>query len=171
MSRCGSCNRPLRDPRSVELGFGPGCWERLHPVERAMVQASLESATPSAFGAAGVAPEDRPSLAGVGPMPTPRPPQRSDSALAVLGSWAVGLVTVLALVMFWQWLLIGLGLMAATAATGLLVERIQERRVAAEGAPALMQAVSRRKDEIGEAVAAGSRQAVAAFGRIAGERP
>jgi hypothetical protein len=131
-----------------------------------MVQASLGS---PADAAAGVAPA-RPSVVGPTPVPTPRPPQRSDSALAVMASWVVGLVTVLALVMFWQWVLLGLGLMGATAATGLLVEHLQERRLAAEGSPALVQAVSRKTAELGEAVRAGSRQALGAFGRVVGGR-
>ena len=29
MHRCGLCNRPLQDRESIELGFGPTCWQRL----------------------------------------------------------------------------------------------------------------------------------------------
>lgn len=26
MTTCGKCNRPLKDPKSVERGYGPDCW-------------------------------------------------------------------------------------------------------------------------------------------------
>jgi hypothetical protein len=26
---CGKCNRPIKDPRSIERGFGPTCWGRI----------------------------------------------------------------------------------------------------------------------------------------------
>ena len=43
MSRCGLCNRPLRDAGSIELGFGPGCWGRLSATERASAIAARGS--------------------------------------------------------------------------------------------------------------------------------
>ena len=47
MSRCGLCNRPLRDATSVELGFGPGCWDRLSATARAAALAERDLATPA----------------------------------------------------------------------------------------------------------------------------
>lgn len=26
---CGKCNRPLKDPRSIERGYGPDCWKKV----------------------------------------------------------------------------------------------------------------------------------------------
>jgi hypothetical protein len=43
VSRCGLCNRPLRDAGSIELGFGPGCWGRLSATERASAIAARGS--------------------------------------------------------------------------------------------------------------------------------
>lgn len=25
-TNCGKCGRPLKDPKSIECGFGPTCW-------------------------------------------------------------------------------------------------------------------------------------------------
>ncbi|NLE27070.1 MAG: hypothetical protein GX625_17355 [Clostridiaceae bacterium] len=26
---CGKCNRPLKDPKSIERGYGPDCWRKI----------------------------------------------------------------------------------------------------------------------------------------------
>lgn len=26
---CGKCNRPLKDPKSIERGYGPDCWREV----------------------------------------------------------------------------------------------------------------------------------------------
>jgi hypothetical protein len=26
---CGKCNRPLKDPKSIERGYGPDCWKKV----------------------------------------------------------------------------------------------------------------------------------------------
>lgn len=88
-----------------------------------------------------------------------------------MASWVAGLLTVLALVMFWRWLLLGLGLMGASVATGLLVERLRVRRLAADGPSAPARALSRSRHAIGEVVTARPRQALEVFGRAAGDRP
>jgi hypothetical protein len=160
MSRCGSCNRPLRDSRSIELGFGPGCWARLDYTEREAVRARLRAA-------AEVAKATRPAqvgpaamIASATPAPDPAPPQRSDSALAVIGAWVVGLTLVLGLFLFWKWLLIGAGLLAATAVSGLVIEHLQERRIATGAVPRLLRSVSREADGLASAMGARSANAV-----------
>ena len=153
MSRCESCNRPLRDPRSIELGFGPGCWARLAHTERAAVRASLHVESAGSDDATQPAPAGLSTqVASPVPAPAPRPPQRSDSALAVLASWVVGLLVVLALVLFWRWLLVGIGIVGAAAVSGLLIEHVQERRLAAARRPARERPVAREADEIAPAV-------------------
>jgi hypothetical protein len=148
MSRCGSCNRPLRDARSIELGFGPGCWARLDYTEREAVRARLRLAAEAAERRRPAPEATAPRVAAVTAPPEPAPPQRSDSVLATLAAWAVGLTLVLALILFWRWLLVGIGILGATAMAGLLIERLQERGVAIPGLPKLVRSVSREADEI-----------------------
>lgn len=31
---CGNCGRKLKDPKSIERGFGPSCWMKLHPEDK-----------------------------------------------------------------------------------------------------------------------------------------
>jgi hypothetical protein len=124
MRRCGSCNRPLRGTRSVRLGYGPNCWDRLDEAERTAVFARLRAENAARRRIA--------ELAATAPTPVPRPPQRSDSPLAIILAWSTGLLAVLAVVALWRWLLLGIGLLVATAVAGLVIERVQERRLAAE---------------------------------------
>jgi hypothetical protein len=187
MRRCESCNRPLRDPQSRELGYGPGCWARLSHLERTAVRDRLALAAEadgdpvpsvaarSAASATGAERTTRTTrsqraagrahaardvqaaasgtaVASATPAPAPCPPRRSDSALAVIAAWTVGLLTVLGLAMFWQWVLLGAGVVAGLAVTGLLIERVQERRLAAESAPTLVRSVAREADELATAV-------------------
>lgn len=28
-TNCGKCGRPLKDPKSIERGFGPTCWAKV----------------------------------------------------------------------------------------------------------------------------------------------
>jgi hypothetical protein len=160
MGRCGSCNRPLRDPQSIRLGYGPGCWARLGYAERTAVRASLAE---SAIDSPRPSPAERDTLVtATTPAPEPCPPERSDSALAVIAAWTVGLILVLALVLFWRWFLLGLGIVAATAVTGLLVEHVRERRLVleqlrerglpADGPPMLVRSVARERDEIAPSI-------------------
>jgi hypothetical protein len=163
MSRCGSCNRPLRDARSIELGFGPGCWARLGFTEREAVRASLRVAAEEAEATRPAPVGSSTLVASAAPAPDPAPPERSDSALAVVASWVVGLTLVLALLLFWRWLLLGIGIMGATAATGLLIEHLQERRIAigrmpTPNLPRLVRSVSREADEIATAVGSPTRR-------------
>lgn len=46
---CGKCHRPLTDPKSVERGFGPDCWERIK-AEEAREEAAKEAALAEAAG-------------------------------------------------------------------------------------------------------------------------
>lgn len=61
------------------------------------------------------------------PVPTRPVGQRSSSPVAVVGAWIVVLLAVLVLLEYWRWVLLGAGIVAATAALGLLIERYQER--------------------------------------------
>jgi hypothetical protein len=171
MRRCESCNRPLKDPASRELGYGPGCWARLTHIDRAAVRERLRveaeaaddaarrartrvAATASTGATAETVPTAStvPSLAEATPPPEPCPPQRSDSVLAMAAAWTVGLLTVLGLLMFWQWVLLGAGVVTGLAVTGLLIEHVQERRHAAEDAPRLVRSVAREAEDIATAV-------------------
>lgn len=29
IATCGKCNRPLKDPKSIERGYGPDCWREV----------------------------------------------------------------------------------------------------------------------------------------------
>lgn len=125
--RCGLCQRPLRDPASIELGFGPDCWSRLDATARR----SVLEARPDAAGVA--VPALAPPGAGGNPGRTPaRPPSRRSvaSPLAVAGAWAVVLAAVLVLLEYWRFVLVGVALVAVAAGLGLLVERYQHRRPA-----------------------------------------
>jgi hypothetical protein len=174
MRRCESCNRPLRDPESLQRGYGPGCWAALTHIERAAVRHRLAMeaetvgepahrawARPStsaagATDAADAGPVVRSgrvaSVLSAAPAPEPCPPERSDSALAVAAAWIVGLLTLLGLLLFWQWVLLGIGVVTGMAVTGLLIERVQERRQAVEPAPGLVRSVAREAEDIATAV-------------------
>jgi hypothetical protein len=128
--RCGSCHRPLRDPGSVELGYGPGCWARLSTTARAVALADREATTES-----GPEPPPPPIAAAppIATVITPQVPRRSTSPLAVVASWTIVLLAVYVLLEHWRWVLGGAALVAATALVGLLIEGLQRRRVGGHG--------------------------------------
>jgi hypothetical protein len=128
--RCGSCHRPLRDPGSIALGYGPGCWARLSTTARAVALADRDGTTES-----GYAPPPTATVAAprVTVAATGQAPGRSTSPLAVVASWTIVLLAVYVLLEHWRWVLGGLALVAGTAAVGLLIEGLQRRRLDGHG--------------------------------------
>jgi hypothetical protein len=149
--RCGSCNRPLKDPGSIELGYGPGCWSRLSTTARAIALTGGGGVAESSHApplvpvqtATSVAPDATPSEnaapaaspAGATTATRSQPPPRSTSPLAVVASWTIVLLAVYVLLEHWRWVLAGVALVAATASVGLLVEHVQRRRAEGHGPP------------------------------------
>jgi hypothetical protein len=134
--RCGSCHRPLRDPGSIALGYGPGCWARLGTTARAIALADRDGADESLHEttlAPTAAATPITAATPVSAATTSHVPRRSTSPLAVVASWTIVLLAVYVLLEHWRWVLGGVALVAATAAVGLLVEGVQRRRAEGHG--------------------------------------
>jgi hypothetical protein len=115
VSRCGLCNRPLRDAGSIELGSRPGCCCRLN---------DEDAPTPAPVVATSVSNTHRATTSVV--------PRRSTSPLAVAASWTIVLLAVFVLLEYWRWVLMGVTFVTTVAVIGLLVERYQQGRATRE---------------------------------------
>lgn len=153
MSRCGLCNRPLHDRESIALGFGPTCWSRLSaaagsrptPASTSGAAVSVVAVTtdPAASGVvASATGAPVPPIAAATSDPTRHEspgasvgatdgavaPRATDSpALAGLG-WLLVLAALVALVEYWRWVVVGLAVLGAVAASGALLEWLMARR-------------------------------------------
>jgi hypothetical protein len=130
VSRCGRCNRPLTDAGSIELGFGPGCWDQLSATARA-------AAIATEVGTSVPALERRPADgARLGSAALTGPPaadpvghvRRSRSSFAVALAWVVVLLAAFVVVEHWRWILLGAVVLGVVAGIGLSIEGVQHRR-------------------------------------------
>lgn len=131
---------------SIDLGFGPTCWERLSSVASGAVRPD-EAADPPRLVAV-PPPPDPGAVAAHGPgAATDEPPardrvgERSGAAeaaptaspvLAGLG-WTIVLVALVAVVEYWRWVVAGLVLLALVALVGVLLERVAAYRAGDAG--------------------------------------
>jgi hypothetical protein len=130
VSRCGRCNRPLKDAASRDLGFGPGCWQRLSSTERAAALGEHDAtaddpAAPSLLPVAA-------TVAAVGPPAVSAPVVTADrgsvsSPVAVGIAWIVVVLGALVVIEHWRWVLGIAAALTLLAVVGLAIEAVQQK--------------------------------------------
>jgi hypothetical protein len=156
VGRCGLCNRPLEDEQSLQFGYGPTCWARLSAVAGSagagdQQGASGQTCSPTVLRTpltvAGTAQQARPTggreqsgahtpvhspvvTGGWGGSPgRPRTFERpGDSPALVALGWLLVLGSLVVVVDYWRWVVLGIAALTLLATASAIRARVSARR-------------------------------------------